>query len=112
MESSPNLGQRERALARHAPSPATTRGTSVHPTNHFDGGHRWLSLSKSSTLPADCSRFPPAGRHSRLRACVMKYLGVRVVVEGKQEPGVTYIYAGDGLSPAEQLLLSSVRRLF
>lgn len=48
--------------------------------------------------------------HSRLRACVMKYLGLRVVVEGKQEPGTTYVYVGVGLAGVEQLLLASVRK--
>eukprot|EP00752_Nemacystus_decipiens_P001493 g1467.t1 len=55
-----------------------------------------------------CKRFPPAGMHSLLRACVMKYLGLRVVVEGKQEPGTTYAYVGAGLAGVEQLLLASV----
>ncbi|CAB1114142.1 unnamed protein product [Ectocarpus sp. CCAP 1310/34] len=64
-----------------------------------------VCVKGTALVKSYCSRFPPAGRHSRLRACVMKYLGVRVVVEGKQEPGVIYIYAGVG--PAEQLLLSS-----
>lgn len=39
----------------------------------------------------------------------MKYLGLRVVVEGKQEPDATYVYVGVGLAGAEQLLLASVR---
>ncbi len=47
--------------------------------------------------------------HSRLRACVIKYLGFRVVIEGKQEPGTAYVYVGVGLTGAEQLLLASVR---
>ncbi|CAM9492519.1 unnamed protein product [Scytosiphon promiscuus] len=55
-----------------------------------------------------CTSFPPAGMHSQLRAAVMKYLGVRVVVEGKQDPGATYVYVGAGLGSAEQLTLASV----
>lgn len=60
-------------------------------------------------LLTDCRRFPPAGMHSRLRACVMRYLGLRIVVEGKQEPDTTYAYVGVGLAGVEQLLLASVR---
>lgn len=71
---------------------------------------RAASLAYFLSLCADCKRFPPAGMHSRLRACVVRYLGLRVVVEGKQEPGTTYVYLGVGLTGAEQLLLASVRK--
>lgn len=67
--------------------------------------------SRIFSVFADCKRFPPAGMHSLLRACVMKYLGLRVVVEGKQEPGTTYAYVGGGLTGVEQLLLASVRNM-
>lgn len=40
---------------------------------------------------------------------MIKYLGVRVVVEGNQDPGTTYVYLGVGLAGVEQLLLASVR---
>jgi len=49
--------------------------------------------------------------HSRLRACVIKYIGFRVVIEGKQERGTSYVYVGVGLAGAEQLLLASVSNL-
>lgn len=39
----------------------------------------------------------------------MKHLGVRMVVDGKQDSGTTYVYVGVGLGAAEQLLLASVR---
>lgn len=42
---------------------------------------------------------------------MIKYLGVRVVVEGKQEPGAKYVYVGAGLGNAEQLMLVSVSHL-
>lgn len=91
------------AVCRPSPSPFSPSPTSRdnralrHPPRIF-------------SLFADCKRFPPAGMHSLLRACVMKYLGLRVVVEGKQEPGTTYAYVGVGLAGVEQLLLASVRK--
>lgn len=50
--------------------------------------------------------------HSHLRACVVKYVGLRMVVEGTQEPGMTYVYVGVGLTGAVQLLLASVRNMY
>lgn len=70
------------------------------------------SFDRPICTQTGCTSFPPAGMHSKLRASVMKYLGVRVVVEGKQEPGATYVYVGAGLGSAEQLTLASVRAEF
>eukprot|EP00903_Cladosiphon_okamuranus_P012305 g11537.t1 len=67
-----------------------------------------LGMTATALTERYCKRFPPAGMYSRLRACVMKYLGLRVVIEGKQEPGTTYAYVGVGLSGVEQLLLASI----
>ena len=54
--------------------------------------------------------FPPGGVFSRLRACVVKYVGLRLVVEAKNDndPGKACVYVGVGVGPAEQLLLASV----
>lgn len=53
--------------------------------------------------------FPPAGMFSRLRACLMKYIGLRIVLEGNMKPsGKPYVYVGVGFGPVEQLLFASV----
>lgn len=40
----------------------------------------------------------------------MKHLGLKVVIEGKQDNGKPCIYVGIGLGITEQMLLSSVRK--
>lgn len=52
--------------------------------------------------------FPPAGMFSRLRACLMKYIGLRIVLEGNNSNGKPRVYVGVGLGPVEQLLFASV----
>eukprot|EP00904_Undaria_pinnatifida_P011866 jgi/Undpi1/780/HiC_scaffold_10.g04244.m1 len=59
-------------------------------------------------MATHCRRFPPAGAYSRVRAHLVKYLGVRVVVEGKQTEEKPCVYVGVGLGVPEQLLLASV----
>ncbi|CAM9997929.1 unnamed protein product, partial [Laminaria digitata] len=67
-----------------------------------------MAIMLPGAMATHCRRFPPAGTYSRIRACLVKYLGVRVVVEGKQEEEKACVYVGVGLGEPEQLLLASV----
>lgn len=53
-------------------------------------------------------RVNPVGRYSRIRACVLKHMGLRLVLEGKHDPDKTYVYVGCDLGVTEQLLIASV----